>query len=153
MRINARHDWRRAGGHTVVVLLSLLCACDPMVHYMVTRRAAVGADCPDATRDFVITRKLSCCLDREPQIARGRITFGADEDRREVFGAGDIRLKHSEYLDVFGGALGSDEVWGRLQMTCPSTGAVVFDSGEVRREDGFCEPKPYSFRFDSKCPR
>jgi hypothetical protein len=24
---------------------------------------------------------------------------------------------------------------------------------EVRRENGFCGQKPYSFRFDSKCPR
>lgn len=124
-----------------------------MVHYMVTRRAVVGADGPDATRAFVITRKLSCCLDSEPETARGRITFGADEDRREVYGSSEIRLTHSGYLDVFGGALGSDEAWARLQVTCPSTGAVVFDSGEVRREDGFCDQKPYSFRFDSKCPR
>ena len=70
-----------------------------------------------------------------------------------MFGAGDIYLKHSEYLDVFGGALGSQEVWARLQMTCPSTGAVVFDSGEVRRENAFCGQRPYSFRFDSRCPR
>jgi hypothetical protein len=40
VRINARHDWRRVGGHTVVVaLLSLLGACDPMVLDVATRRA------------------------------------------------------------------------------------------------------------------
>lgn len=142
----------RTMGRWVVPLL--LCSCDPMVHYMVTRPAAVGVGCPDAIRDYVITRKLSCCLDREPEIARGRITFGADEDRRRVYGSGEFRLPHSaEYLDVYGGALGSEEVWARLQMTCPSTGALVFDSGEVRRENGFCDQKPYWFRFDSKCFR
>src|SRR6516162_9983374 len=123
----------------VVAMLLLLCSCDPMVSYVVTRRAMVGVDCPDATRDFVITRKLICCPKRRPEIERGRITLGADEDRREVFGAGDTRLKHSsDYVDVFGGALGSGEVWARLQVTCPSTRAVVFDSGEVRRDDAFC---------------
>lgn len=147
VRITAWQGWRRFG------VLSLLCACDPMVHYVVTRRAAIGAACPDATRDFVLTRKRSCCLDRDPEVSRGRITFGADEDRREVDGSGEIHLTRSEYLDVYGGAFGSPEVWARLQITCPSTGAVVFDSGEVRRETAFCEPKPYSFRFDSRCPR
>ena len=76
-----------------------------------------------------------------------------DGDHREVFGAGEIDLQHSEHLGVFGGALGPEEVWARRQMTCPSTGAVVFDSGEVRRENGFRGQKRYSFRFASKCPR
>jgi hypothetical protein len=44
----------------------------------------------------------------------------------------------SDYIDVFRGALGSGEVWARLLVTCPSTGTIVYDSGE-RREDTFCE--------------
>jgi hypothetical protein len=149
----------RRWGHPVVVLLMFLGACDPMVRYVVTRRAAIGVDCPDAARDFVITRKLSCCPDRKLEATRGRITFGANEDLREVEGASDVRLKHSsEYLEVIGGVLGSEEDWARLQMTCPSTGAVVFDSGEVRSEDAFCKQgKQYMFFFEGRvlagCPR
>lgn len=135
-------------------LLLLLCSCDPTVRYVVTRRAFAGSDCADASRDFVITRKLTCCPEQEPRVEKGRITFGADEDRREIVGAGEDRLEHSsEYIDVFGGALGSGEVWARLQVTCPSTGAVVFDSGEVRREDAFCKQgRRYWFLFDGECP-
>jgi hypothetical protein len=125
-----------------------------MVHYVVTRPRVVG-DCPDATRDFVITRKLSCCPKREPETVKGRITLGADDYQREVFGAGKVRLKQSsDYVDVFGGALGSDEVWARLQVTCPSTGTVVFDSGEVRREDAFCkQDKRFLFLFEGHARR
>jgi hypothetical protein len=110
-----------------------------MVRYVVSRPAMVGSGCADSSRDFVFTRKLACCPDRDPRVEKGRITFGANEDRRELDGLGDDRLTHaSDYVDVFGGALGSDVAWARLQVSCPSTKAVVFDSGEVRPGDAFC---------------
>jgi hypothetical protein len=74
-----------------------------------------------------------------------------------VDGASTIRLKHSsDYVELLDGALGSAEDWARLQVTCPSTGAVVFDSGEVRHADAFCKQgRQFMFFFEgnSKCPR
>lgn len=140
-------------------LLLTLGACDPMVSYVVTRQTLVGVDCPDATRDYVMTRKLSCCPDRAPQVTKGRITLGTDDYEREIFGDRKTHFaQSSEYIDVFGGALGSGEVWARLQLTCPSTGAVVYDSGEVLRDHAFCkQDKRYLFLFeghgDLQCPR
>ncbi len=136
----------------IASMLLTLGACDPMVSYVVTRRTLVGVDCPDATRDFVMTRKLSCCPDRAPQVAKGRITLGTDDYEREVFGAGKAHFEQSSgYIDLYGGALGSGEVWARVQLTCPSTGAVVYDSGEVLRDDAFCQQgRRFLFLFEGR---
>src|SRR5687767_11382712 len=98
----------------LVSLLLLLCSCDSGVRYVVTRRALLGDGCPDASRNFIMMRKLICCPEWEPQIEEGRIILGAGEDWRVVSGAGESRMRHSsDYVDVFGGALGSGVVWAR----------------------------------------
>lgn len=123
-----------------IMSLALIFACDPGVSYIVTRRAILSKNCPDISREFVMYRKLSCCPEWEPQIQRGRIIFGEKNDRLELHGIGTYEIeKSSDYISVFGGALGSGEDWASLQVICPSTGMTVYDSGEVYRADAFCK--------------
>ena len=121
------------------LILCILTACEPGVAYIVTHTAAIGRGCPDHDRNFILTRKLSCCPNLAPISMDGRFILGALVDYSELSGQGRYRLDHSsDYLTATAGALGDGEEWARLQIICPSTGTSLYDSGNVSREDAFC---------------
>jgi hypothetical protein len=119
----------------ILLILLLLSNCEPGVRVAVDKDTVLGHGCPDSKRTFNLSRKLGANTDSyvgEFIFKGNSIEIEMNESIHEAFMIDD------KYIVVFGAALGSSYDSYRLEVRCPSSNKLLFDSHEVSEEEGSC---------------
>jgi hypothetical protein len=146
-----------------LLILSFLVGCDRPYLAVVRRQFISEFYCPGNSRTLVINEKPR--WSKEPLRHQGILTIPTvekpgelcfDEECHPVF----LSSEGGEYFAVFSEVVLPE--WARIEFICPETGKVLYDSGEVDMEKGFCRQGKLDLFFfegharkkpgDSCCP-
>lgn len=124
---------------TVLFLTVWLAGCEIGYSGMVRRSQAIGGACTDRHRKIVFIHKSQCCEE-----------LGRYEETVDL-----TKLQSQRgYLEILTGVVGDMPVWAQLQIICPSTGAMLYDSGRVSEAKAFCfEGNSYYYIFEGHAQR
>lgn len=118
-----------------IITLLFLLNCEGGDLIIISKHAVIGNGCNGVERNFVLTIKDQYSL--VPAEHEGEIKIGTSGYEYQYKGYSKTYNEYkNDYLIIFGGQMGFD--WAKLKITCPITGKILFDSGEVAFQKAIC---------------
>lgn len=129
-------------------LLMFKCILDRVDPIVISKQFVIGHGCKEPNRNIILTLKEESSSDEIEY--KGEIILGTEEYSYSLGNeTPNVYKFENNYMHV--SSIMHDLVWVRLQVICPNTGKLVFDSGKQKSEEIVCYQEEGRIFFLNGC--